>query len=35
VCVGWAYVWGLALAGRDGVLAVLTLLREELEDGLR
>jgi 4-hydroxymandelate oxidase len=35
VCVGRPYVWGLALAGNAGVLAVLSLLREELQDGLR
>jgi 4-hydroxymandelate oxidase len=35
VCIGRPYVWGLALAGRTGVEAVLALLREELEDGLR
>jgi 4-hydroxymandelate oxidase len=35
VCIGRPYVWGLALAGQTGIEAVLALLRDELEDGLR
>lgn len=35
VCIGRPYVWGLALAGQAGIEAVLSLLRDELEDGLR
>ncbi|HEY6779677.1 MAG TPA: alpha-hydroxy acid oxidase, partial [Thermoleophilaceae bacterium] len=33
-CIGRPYLWGLALAGDAGVLAVLDLLRRELEDTL-
>ncbi len=35
VCIGRPYLWGLALAGDAGVLAVLDLLRRELEDALQ
>ncbi|WP_431045565.1 alpha-hydroxy acid oxidase [Streptomyces sp. P1-3] len=35
VCVGRPYLWGLGLAGQAGVAAVLTLLRQELDDALR
>ncbi len=35
VCVGRPYLWGLALAGADGVARVLELLRLELLDTLR
>jgi 4-hydroxymandelate oxidase len=31
VCIGRPYLWGLAAFGQDGVEAVLTLLRRELE----
>ncbi|MFD8998466.1 alpha-hydroxy acid oxidase [Streptomyces abikoensis] len=34
VCLGRPYLWGLALAGRAGVRAVLELLRREIEDVL-
>ncbi len=34
ICIGRPYLWGLALAGDAGVLAVLDLLRHELEDAL-
>jgi 4-hydroxymandelate oxidase len=35
VCVGRPQLWGLALAGEEGVRAVLRVLRDELEDALR
>ena len=31
VCIGRPYIWGLAAFGQDGVEAVLTILRRELE----
>ncbi|MFI2236045.1 alpha-hydroxy acid oxidase [Streptomyces chrestomyceticus] len=35
VCLGRPYLWGLSVAGREGVEAVLRLLRREIEDTLR
>ncbi len=35
VCVGRPYLWGLASFGQEGVEAVLTLLRAELETAMR
>lgn len=35
VCIGRPYLWGLGLAGQEGVEAVLDLLRREIEDTLR
>ena len=35
VCIGRPYLWGLAIAGQDGVEAVITLLQQEIEDALR
>ncbi len=34
VCIGRPYLWGLGLAGQQGVEAVLDLLRSEIEDTL-
>lgn len=34
VCIGRPYLWGLGLAGRQGVEAVIDLLRSEIEDTL-
>jgi len=31
VLIGRAYIWGLAVAGEDGVTQVLSILRNELE----
>jgi isopentenyl diphosphate isomerase/L-lactate dehydrogenase-like FMN-dependent dehydrogenase len=35
VCIGRPYVWGLAAFGREGVEAVIAILRRELETSLR
>jgi 4-hydroxymandelate oxidase len=35
VCIGRPYIWGLAAFGQEGVEAVLTILRRELEDNMR
>jgi 4-hydroxymandelate oxidase len=35
VCIGRPYIWGLAAFGQEGVEAVLTMLRRELEDNMR
>lgn len=34
VCIGRPYLWGLGLAGQEGVEAVLGLLKDEIEDTL-
>lgn len=35
VCIGRPYLWGLKVAGQAGVVSVLDLLREELQDVMR
>ncbi|MEZ3179646.1 alpha-hydroxy-acid oxidizing protein [Streptomyces pimonensis] len=34
VCIGRPYLWGLGLAGQEGIEAVLGLLKDEIEDTL-
>jgi 4-hydroxymandelate oxidase len=35
VLVGRAQIWGLTVAGEDGIVAVLDVLRDELDDAMR